>query len=290
MFARESRHAEGANSITVSSTGLADAFRSAAWSEPRTRESPTGSQASRAAAEEQSRQTLATGEPRGAGSARAGALVGRRADRGAEECVSQSGAGLRHRRSSSLISLRSTPIAPTKLTQPAMASTKHALNASEGGSAGAIDQVSSSADNQQYDNDDGGDGRGDHLYVLESLAQERQHPTCPKDCEPRGERQDGHRLVAKAHVEPVVAAVGPGSPPHGQIQEIRAGDHEEDDLPLERLTRRVLPWLTDEEEHPGDQVRAKPQHPPWQQAMHVGERNLSHRPEDSQVHGQQHTE
>jgi len=46
-------------------------------------------------------------------------------------------------------------------------------------SAATIDQISNGADNQQRDNDDGGDGRRDHLYDLERLAQEGQHPTRP---------------------------------------------------------------------------------------------------------------
>ena len=69
--------------------------------------------------EEQPRQTLATGEPRETGSAHAGDAIGRRADRGAEECVSQSGAGRRRngrRRSSSLLPLARLRFAPTRLT------------------------------------------------------------------------------------------------------------------------------------------------------------------------------
>src|SRR5215510_1442497 len=50
--------------------------------------------------EEPPRKTLATGEPRETGSAHAGDAIGRRADRGAEECVSQSGAGRCQRRQS----------------------------------------------------------------------------------------------------------------------------------------------------------------------------------------------
>ena len=71
--------------------------------------------------------------------------------------------------------------------------------------------------------------------------------------------------------------------------EIRAGDHQEHDLPVERVARRTA-RLPDEEEHAGDEIGAKTEHAPRQQAMHVRERHLLHHAEDPQIHGQQHTE
>src|SRR5688500_10803365 len=83
--------------------------------------------------------------------------------------------------------------------------------------------------------------------ISERPAQERKHAARVEHAEPRRQRQQRHRLVARVRGESVVVAVAPGLAEYGEIEKIRAGDHQKDDLPVERVAFNVLTRLPDEE-------------------------------------------
>src|SRR5262252_5161113 len=164
-------------------------------------------------------------------------------------------------------------------------------HASEHTSAGAIEKVSEDADEQHDDDDDRDYSEGDHGDTLEGLPKERKHSTRIQHREPRKNRRDRHRLVGKARLETgITFLLAPGLAEDCQIEKVCARDHQENNLPVERRTRDVLPGLADEEEHPGDEIGAEAQHAPWQQTMDFRKGSLFYDPEYPQVHGQQHTE
>ena len=77
---------------------------------------------------------------------------------------------------------------------------------------------------------------------------------------------------------------------HGQIEEVRAGDHQERDLPVERRVIHVLPGCPMTNSIPVMRLAPKPSMPHGSRPMHVAERHVLHRPEDPQVHRQQYAD
>ena len=109
-------------------------------------------------------------------------------------------------------------------------------------SAGAIEKVSEDADDHQDDENDRAYSEGYHRDSLEGFSEKRKHSTCIQHCEPHRNGRDRHRLVGQARLEPGFAALRapPSLAENRQIEKVHAGNHQENDLPVERRTRGVL--------------------------------------------------
>src|SRR6188474_2457289 len=100
---------------------------------------------------------------------------------------------------------------------------------------------------------------------LKRVPEEWEHAAAVHDGDEADQREGANRTLANVRDSSGLRL--PRGRPDGQVQQIRGGEHQEDQLPVEHHVRGIALWRGEIEHHPADLVDAEAEQRPRQQAM-----------------------